>query len=67
MSVKCVWCGKQIEEVQGQATMDTCDECEDFFEEHIDDISDSLNEKQKKMNLHHQSLQIKRLGLVILL
>ena len=67
MSVKCVWCGKQIEEVQGQATMDTCDECEDFFEEHIDDISDSLNELLKKMNLHHQSLQIKRLGLVILL
>ena len=48
MSVKCVWCGKNIEEVEGQATMDTCDECEDFFEEHIDDISASLNELLKK-------------------
>ena len=48
MSVKCVWCGKNVDEVQGQATMDTCDECEDFFEEHIDDIAESLNELLKK-------------------
>ena len=48
MSVKCVWCGKDIKEIEGQATMDTCDECEDFFEEHIDDISKSLNELLKK-------------------
>ncbi|WP_295162618.1 hypothetical protein [uncultured Brachyspira sp.] len=51
MSVKCVWCGEKIEEIQGKATMDTCDECEDFFEEHIDDIAQSLNELLKKNEL----------------
>lgn len=48
MSIKCVWCGKYIEEIKGQAVMDTCEECEDFFEDHIDDISASLNELLKK-------------------
>ena len=44
MSVNCVWCGKEIEEIEGQATMDTCDECEDFFEDNIDKIAKTLNE-----------------------
>lgn len=48
MAVNCVWCGKKIDDVLGQATMDTCDECEEFFEEHIDDIAKSLNELLKK-------------------
>ena len=48
MAVNCVWCGKKIDDVAGQATMDTCDECEEFFEEHIDDIAKSLNELLKK-------------------
>lgn len=38
MSVKCVWCGKSIEDIAGQATMDTCDDCESFFEDNIDNI-----------------------------
>ena len=46
MAVNCVWCGKKIDDVLGQATMDTCDECEEFFEEHIDDIAKSLDEKK---------------------
>ena len=44
MSINCVWCGKEIEEIEGQATMDTCDECEDFFEDNIDNIAKTLNE-----------------------
>lgn len=44
MSVKCVWCGKVIDDIEGQATMDTCDDCEDFFECHIDNISRTLND-----------------------
>lgn len=48
MAVHCVWCGKEIEEIEGQATMDTCEECEDFFEEHIKDISNTLNELLKE-------------------
>lgn len=51
MSTHCVWCGKEIEEIKGQATMDTCEECEDFFEEHIDDIAGSLNMMLKKNEL----------------
>lgn len=43
MSSHCVWCGKEIEDIKGQATMDTCEECEDFFEDHIEDISNTLN------------------------
>lgn len=40
----CVWCGKDIEIIENQATMDTCEECEEYFEEHIEDIAKSLNE-----------------------
>ena len=48
MSINCVWCGKEIEEIEGQATMDTCEECEDFFEDNILNISKTLNELLKK-------------------
>ena len=48
MSINCVWCGKKIEEIEGQATMDTCEECEDFFEDNILNISKTLNELLKK-------------------
>ena len=48
MSINCVWCGKEIEEIEGQATMDTCEECEDFFEDNILNISKTLNELLKE-------------------
>ena len=48
MSINCVWCGKEIEEIKGQATMDTCEECEDFFEDNILNISKTLNELLKE-------------------
>ncbi len=44
MSVQCVWCGKDVEEIDGRATMDTCDDCEDYFEDHIDEIVAILDE-----------------------
>lgn len=56
MAYHCVWCGKIIDEMDGVATMDTCDECEDYFEEHIDDIIATLdkilveNEKEEADN-----------------
>lgn len=43
MSYSCAWCGKPIAEEADAATTDTCDTCEDFFEEHTDDITDTLN------------------------
>lgn len=48
MSINCVWCGREIEEIEGQATMDTCEECEDFFEDNILNISKTLNELLKE-------------------
>ena len=48
MSIDCVWCGKEIEEIEGQATMDTCEECEDFFEDNILNISKILKGCRKK-------------------
>ena len=50
----CVWCGKNIEIIENQATMDTCEECEEYFEEHIDDIAKSLNE----LLLENESIDI---------
>ncbi len=50
----CVWCGKNIEVIENQATMDTCEECEEYFEEHIDDIAKSLN----KLLLENESINI---------
>ena len=50
----CVWCGKNIEVIENQATMDTCEECEEYFEEHIDDIAKSLNE----LLLENESINI---------
>lgn len=52
----CVWCGKDIEVIENQATMDTCEECEEYFEEHIDDIAKSLNE----MLLENESIDIEK-------
>ncbi|MEK6796117.1 MAG: hypothetical protein AABZ39_15155 [Spirochaetota bacterium] len=43
MSYTCAWCGKPVPEETDAATTDTCEECEDFFEEHTDDITDTLN------------------------
>ncbi len=48
MSTKCVWCGIDIEDIEGQATMDTCDSCEDFFEDNIDKITSVLNDLLKE-------------------
>ena len=28
----CVWCGKNIEVIENQATMDTCEQCEEYME-----------------------------------
>lgn len=52
MSVYCVWCGKKIDEIEGLATMDTCDECEDFFEDNIDNIAKTLNGLLKENELN---------------
>ncbi len=58
MAIQCVWCGKEIEELENVATMDTCDNCEDYFEEHIDDIIAVLNEmlvENEKCNVKDDS------------
>ena len=41
---------EEIEEIEGQATMDTCEECEDFFEDNILNISKTLNELLKSFS-----------------
>ncbi|MBI4976484.1 MAG: hypothetical protein HZC28_03320 [Spirochaetes bacterium] len=43
MDYQCAWCGKEIEETAGEATMDTCEACEEFFDEHTENIAETLN------------------------
>lgn len=43
MNYQCVWCGSAIEEEVNGATMDTCEACEDFFEDATETIADVLN------------------------
>jgi len=50
----CVWCGKDIEVIENQATMDTCEECEEYFEDNIEYIAKSLNE----MLLENESIDV---------
>lgn len=48
MEYFCSWCGKTIEEEPDCATSDTCEECEEFFEENMEKISEHLNELLKE-------------------
>lgn len=52
--IHCVWCGEIIESVADEATMDTCEDCEEYFEENIPQITKSLN----KILLENEALNI---------
>ncbi len=49
--IYCVWCGKKIESTEDEATMDTCESCEEYFEDNIPQIAKTLNEMLRENEL----------------
>lgn len=66
----CVWCGKEEDADLNVANVDTCEECEEYFEEHITDITKSLNnmllenEKNKDSSEDKKNLALKSYSLI---
>lgn len=44
MKYYCSWCGDEIKEEDGGAVADSCDRCDDFFEDNTELIYKHLNE-----------------------